>query len=77
MKMNKKETPESIAGKRGSLSRYHQAYLEFEFEGLKPKTGYKRSNNNLPDNFEEVIEHAIILRREIKVVPLSKTNENV
>lgn len=95
--MNKKETPESIAGKRlvmitplldenigkseisvlkkqicekydisyRTLSRYHQAYLEFEFEGLKPKTGYKRPDSNLPDNFDEIVEHAIILRREV------------
>lgn len=48
-----------------TLMRYLQAYLEFGFEGLKPKTGFKRSNNTLPDNFEEVLEHAIILRREI------------
>jgi transposase InsO family protein len=48
-----------------TLSRYHQAYLEFGFEGLKPKTGYKRSNSNLPDNFNEVVEHSIILRREV------------
>jgi|LGVF01.2.fsa_nt_gb putative transposase len=47
-----------------TLSRYLQAYLQFEFEGLKPKTGYKRSNSDLPSNFDEVIEHAIILRRE-------------
>lgn len=48
-----------------TLSRYLQAYLDFGFEGLKPKTGYKRSNSSLPDNFDQVLEHAIILRREV------------
>ena len=94
--MNKKETPESVAGKRlvmitpllnenigkgeisvlkkqicehhdisyRTLSRYLQAYIEFGFDGLKPKTGYKRSSSDLPSNFDEVVDHAIILRRE-------------
>lgn len=47
-----------------SISRYLSAYLEDGFVGLKPKTGYKRDSNQLPDNFPEVVEQAIILRRE-------------
>lgn len=47
-----------------SISQYLSAYLEDGFVGLKPKTGYKRDSNQLPDNFPEVVEQAIILRRE-------------
>jgi len=47
-----------------SVGRYMNAYQAEGFAGLKPKTGYKRTSNKLPDNFPEVIEHAIILRRE-------------
>lgn len=47
-----------------SIGRYLKAYETEGFAGLKPKTGYKRTSNTLPDNFPEVIEHAIILRRE-------------
>lgn len=48
-----------------TVSRYHQAYLVEGFQGLKPKSGYKRPSNKLPDNFDEVLENAIILRREL------------
>ena len=47
-----------------SISRYLDTYKSGGFAGLKPKTGYKRSSNKLPDNFPEVVEHAVILRRE-------------
>lgn len=47
-----------------SVSRYLNTYLTEGFAGLKPKTGYKRTSNQLPDNFPEVVEHAVILRRE-------------
>lgn len=47
-----------------SISRYHKAYLEKGFSGLKPNRGYKRNDSKLPDNFPEVVEQAIILRRE-------------
>jgi len=47
-----------------SVSRYYEAYLKEGFAGLKPKRSYKRKNTNLPDNFPEIVEQAIILRRE-------------
>lgn len=47
-----------------SVSRYLAAYRTEGFAGLKPKTGYKRKSSNLPDDFPEVVEQAIILRRE-------------
>jgi transposase InsO family protein len=47
-----------------SISRYHQSYLDEGFAGLKPQHSYKRKDTNLPENFPEVLEQAIILRRE-------------
>jgi transposase InsO family protein len=47
-----------------SISRYLEAYQQEGFAGLKPKTGYKRNQSTLPDNFPDMVEHAIILRRE-------------
>jgi len=47
-----------------SVSRYLEAYQKDGFAGLRPKTGYKRNQSTLPDNFPDVVEHAIILRRE-------------
>lgn len=47
-----------------SVSRYLDAYRLEGFAGLRPKTGYKRNSNKLPKNFPEVVEQAIILRRE-------------
>jgi hypothetical protein len=47
-----------------SISRYLEAYTRDGFVGLKPKTGYTRESKTLPDNFGEIVEHAIILRRE-------------
>lgn len=48
-----------------TVSRYLAAYQEEGFSGLKPKVCYKRPSNKLPENFDEVLEHAIILRREV------------
>jgi len=47
-----------------SVSRYLDAYKTQGFAGLKPKTGYKRTSNQLPEDFPEVVEQAVILRRE-------------
>lgn len=47
-----------------SIGRYMNAYQAEGFAGLRPRTGYKRTSNHLPDNFDEVVEHAVILRRE-------------
>ncbi len=61
----KKEIASRHALSYRTISRYHQAYLKDGFNGLKPKTGYKRTDKNRLSNFEEVLEHAIILRREL------------
>lgn len=48
-----------------TISRYYEAYLSDGFSGLKPKTGYKRPSSTLPKHFDELLEQAIILRREL------------
>jgi transposase InsO family protein len=95
--MNKKQTPEDVAGKRlmmitplldegldhsrlielkkrisddqdisyRTLTRYLQAYEHEGFQGLKPKSGYKCTSSSLPEDFPAVVDHAIILRREV------------
>lgn len=47
-----------------TVGRYYDAYTASGFDGLKPKTGYKRNTTDLPGNFPEIVEEAIILRRE-------------
>ena len=48
-----------------TISRYLDAYRADGFSGLKPKTGYKRPSSTLPKHFDELLEQAIILRREL------------
>lgn len=48
-----------------TITRYYNAYLSEGFSGLKPKVGYRMPKSSLPSNFEELLEHAIILRREL------------
>lgn len=47
-----------------TIGRYFDAYSVSGFEGLKPKTGYQRNDSALPDDFAEILEDAIVLRRE-------------
>lgn len=47
-----------------TVGRYLAAYEEDGFFGLRPKTSYKRSSSNLPDDFPQILEQAIILRKE-------------
>ena len=47
-----------------TIGRYYQAYLNEGFSGLKPQQSYQRKDNKLPRNFPEILEQAIILRRE-------------
>lgn len=48
-----------------TITRYLQAYKDEGFEGLKPKTSYKRTSSTLPEHFSEIVDQAIILRREV------------
>jgi len=47
-----------------TIGRYLDAYNVSGFEGLKPKTGYQRNDSVLPDDFAQILEDAIVLRRE-------------
>lgn len=48
-----------------TIKRYDQAYHRDGFEGLKPKSRKPRNQGSLPDNFDELVQEAIQLRREI------------
>ncbi len=47
-----------------TISRYFDAYKQGGFEALKPKTSYKRTASTLPENYPDIVEKAIDLRRE-------------
>lgn len=48
-----------------TVKRYDEAYQKNGFEGLKPKGHTSRNQGSLPENFEELVQEAIQLRREI------------
>ena len=60
---------EDIAGKNGisprSLYRYEAAYRNGGFAGLKPLNREQRRSQKLPENFDEILEQAIQLKREV------------
>lgn len=47
-----------------TISRYLSAYLSEGFTGLKPKVSYHQKESRLPADFPELLEEAIVLRRE-------------
>lgn len=47
-----------------TISRYHEAYLSEGFDGLKPRQAAPREGQGLPDNFQEIVDTAVELRRE-------------
>ena len=47
-----------------TITRYHEAYLKDGFEGLKPKSPIPRKQNQLPEDFPEIVDEAVDLRRE-------------
>lgn len=60
---------EQIATENGisirTLYRYEKAWREDEFQGLKPCDREKHRRQDLPDNFEELLQQAIQLKREV------------
>lgn len=58
-----------IAAKNGlsykTIKRYDDAYQNSGFEGLKPADRSSRNQDSLPENFEELLQEAIQLRREV------------
>lgn len=58
-----------IAEKSGlsekTIKRYDDAYRKEGFEGLKPRCRDPHNSSNLPDDYEEILQEAIQLRREV------------
>ena len=48
-----------------TVKRYDDAYQRQGFEGLKPKNHRPRNKENLPENFDELFQEAVQLRREV------------
>ena len=48
-----------------TLYRYEKAFAEKQFAGLKPADREKHRSQNLPENFEFLLEQAIQLRKEV------------
>lgn len=48
-----------------TLYRYEEAWRKGEFSGLKPQNREKRRTQKLPENFEELLQEAIQLKREV------------
>lgn len=48
-----------------SLYRYETAYRNGGFEGLKPKDKERQPSEKLPENFKELVQEAIQLKREV------------
>ncbi len=65
----KRQMREDAAEKNGiskrSLYRYEERYRSSGFEGLRPMGRTKKRMQRLPDNFDEVMEQAVQLKREV------------
>lgn len=48
-----------------TLYRYEKAFAEKQFAGLKPADREKHRSQNLPENFEFLLEQAVQLRKEV------------
>ena len=61
----RRQTAEQNGLSEKTISRYEKAFREGGFEGLKPQSGGSRNRNVLPENFDELVEEAKQLRREV------------
>ena len=48
-----------------TIRRYEQAYRKEGFNGLKPRSRYNHRSRKLPENFDELLQEAIHLKREV------------
>lgn len=48
-----------------TISRYEKGYRENAFAGLRPMNRKMRRSSRLPDNWDEIVGQAIILKREV------------
>ena len=64
-----RELREKLAEQNGlserTLRRYVNAYQKNGFEGLKPAERVRYKKEMMPDNYEEILQEAIQLRREV------------
>ena len=61
----RRQTAEQNGLSEKTISRYEKAFREGGFEGLRPKSGGSRNRDSLPENFDELVEEAKQLRREV------------
>ena len=55
-----------------TVKRYDEAFQKSGFEGLKPKSRKPHNPGNLPENYEELLQEAIQLRREVPTRSVDK-----
>ena len=61
----RKEIASANALSYKTVKRYDEAYRKLGFEGLKPKDRLPRDSGKLPADFNELLQEAIQLRREV------------
>lgn len=61
----REETAEKNGVSKRTLYRYEKGYREEGFEGLRPAGRTKKRQQRLPENFEEIMEQALQLKREV------------
>ncbi|MGN8765021.1 hypothetical protein, partial [Hornefia butyriciproducens] len=48
-----------------TIYRYERQYRETQFTGLLPKTREKRRSQKLPENWDEIVDEAVQLKKEV------------
>lgn len=48
-----------------TLYRYEKSYAEHAFQGLRPMNREQRRSSKLPENYDEILEQAVLLKREV------------
>ena len=61
----KKEIMENSGLSYRTIGRYYESFKEKGYEGLKPSPGTARNTSGLPDNYDEIVTQAIVLRQEL------------
>lgn len=61
----REEAAEKNGISKRTLYRYEKGYREEGFEGLRPAGRTKKRQQRLPENFEEIMEQAVQLKREV------------
>ena len=61
----REEAAEKNGISKRTLYRYEKSYREEGFSGLRPASRTKKRQQRLPENFEEIMEQAVQLKREV------------